>query len=71
MQQLAGHLAQAQALLHQEIQTAMAQQRPLRLPTDPLLGPIYQELQGKIVSSPAGSRSRSQQLFPFGEGAGR
>ena len=53
MQQLLRRLSEAQGYLHQEIAAAVAEQRPLRLPPDPLVAPLFQELQGKIIAQPS------------------
>ena len=40
-----------QTFLRQELAAAMKEQRPLRLPVnDPLLGSLYQELNGKTIT---------------------
>jgi hypothetical protein len=62
MQHLLSHLSQAQRALHEEVAEAVAQQRPLHLPQDALFGPLYQELNGKLIlQTPS---QHAQRLFP-------
>lgn len=46
------HLPEAQAKLRQAINTAQQEQRSIRLPADPLLTPLFQELNGKYIVPP-------------------
>ena len=59
MQQFSLHMAQAQRLLRQEIRAAIADNRPIRLPKDPLLDPFYEELNGNSITQP-----QSHHMFP-------
>jgi hypothetical protein len=43
------HMPEAQAKLRQAINTALLEQRPIRIPPDLLLTPLFQELNGKYI----------------------
>lgn len=60
MQHLAQCIEQAQHQWQQEIAQAMEHQRPLRLPPDPLLAPLIQELNGKTLVQPLFHRVSSR-----------
>jgi hypothetical protein len=46
------HMPEAQARLHQAIALAIQDHHPLQLPADPLLTPLFQELNGKYIVAP-------------------
>jgi hypothetical protein len=52
------HIPEAQARLHQAITTAIQEQRPIRIPADPLLTPLFQELNGKYIVPPQSQHLR-------------